>query len=77
MSMKGSLLRTVLTKAIKNDWPAQETLDFSNEILGCVEWDEDWTINDIIGMAQYMATQRSGLYGGLTQSQISDWFSKQ
>ena len=76
MSMLSGVVKTVLTKAISQNWTISETADFINKIIDNLEWDQKVTTLDLLGYSQDMANQRDNLYG-VKKSDILLWAIRQ
>jgi hypothetical protein len=61
--MLSGVVKTVLTKAISQNWTISETADFINKIIDNLEWDQKVTTLDLLGYSKDMANQRDNLYG--------------
>ena len=76
MSMLSGVVKTVLTKAISQNWTISETADFINKIIDNLEWDQKVTTLDLLEYSKDMANQRDNLYG-VKKSDILLWARRQ
>lgn len=76
MSQHADITKVVVSKAIKSNWNPVETCQLYLDVLNAIEYDDDEWANPkhIIGMADYMLTQKDGLYG-VSHQQIIDWLN--
>jgi len=76
MSQHFDISKTVAAKAIEKNWSKKETFEFYSDILGDLEYPDDFCEPDmLIGTIKYMLTQHDGLYG-VSHEQIKEWLIK-
>lgn len=73
MSQHADITKVVVARAIKSDWTPAETHGHYLAVLDALEYDDYMShTSHIIDMANYMLTQKDGLYG-VSHVQITDW----
>lgn len=73
MSQHADLTKWNVANSIKNNLPAEAACESYAGMLAAAEYDDQWANPKyVIEMAEYMLTQKDGLYG-VSHAQIVDW----
>jgi gamma-glutamylcysteine synthetase len=76
--MIGNLSRTIVSKSIKFDLSRNDTIELLSDVFGSIEYDTDDLdyAKYILDTANYMLTQRDGIYDGNSHEQIRKFIER-